>query len=468
MTDPGDVDVVSGGRDDTSGRERPFWSWADSPGAERWRGLPPRTRSIALTVGIALLALAGFGVQSYVQRPPDVPRLTFRAVPINDGDAGAPLGAPSLAADATIVQVQLTLEPTRSGSAQATVTRLVGPGIATAPVIPALRSGARSQSTSVNAVVDCNRLTFPLGPDTFRAHVAVSDGARSTEADTALGAAGRIFADQVTGLCSAHLAASNLMVNEVSGRVDPTTPQVDLALSVVNTGAVAGWVRLTPHDDASQSATAVDSPVPAGNSVVVHTHLTLRRCPSWDQTRLPPDTAETPLALLATVGPDRAPGPGDLAGPWAFGPLPVSPAAAAGLKDLMVEACGGVASPVLLSQQPHASFDHTTRVLTTKLDTYLPQGVVHRVRFLRSDSTDYPQLDPLLDHAWITPDVSGVATATISFRVPPGISCFGGGPTITLDVEVDVGQGAHRRTAVFTLFSETFLVPDDLAVACQS
>jgi len=468
MTDSGDVDVVSGGRDDTRGRERPIRSWADSPAADRWRRLPPRTRSIALTAGVALLALGAFGVQSYVQRPPDVPRLSFRAVPINDGDAGAPLGAPSLAADATIVQVQLTLEPTRTGSAQATVTGLVGRGITTAPVIPALRSGARSQSTPVNAVVDCNRLTFPLGPDTFRAHVAVSDGARSTEADTGLGAAGRVFADQVTGLCSAHLAASNLEVGQVSGRVDPTKPQVDLSLSIVNLGAVAGWVRLTPDVGAAQAATAVDAPVPASGSVVVHTHLTLRRCPSWDQTRLPPDTTQTPLVLLATVGPDRAPGPGALSAPWAFGPLPISPDAAAGLKDLMVQACGGIASPVLLSQQPHATFDHTTRVLTAKLDAYLPGGLVRRVRFLRSDSTDYPQLDPLLDHAWITPDVSGVASSTISFRVPPGISCFGGGPTITLDLEVDVGEGEHRRTAVFTLFSETFLIPGDLAVACQS
>ena len=468
MTDSGDVDVVSGGRDDTRGRERPIRSWADSPAADRWRRLPPRTRSIALTAGVALLALGAFGVQSYVQRPPDVPRLSFRAVPINDGDAGAPLGAPSLAADATIVQVALTLEPTRRGSGQATVTRLVGPGIITAPVLPALRSGAQSQSTSVNAVVDCNRLTFPLGPDTFRAHVAVSDGARSTEADTGLGTAGRVFADQVTGLCSAHLAASYLEVGQVSGRVDPKKPQVDLTLSVINTGAAPGWVRLTPHDDATQSSSAVDAPVPAGGSVVVHTRLTLRRCPSWDQTRLPPDTTETPLALLATVGPSRAPGSGALAGPWAFGPLPVSPDAAVGLKDLMVQACGGVASPVLLSQQPRATFDRTTRVLTTKLDAYLPGGLVRRVRFLRSDSTDYPQLDPLLDHAWITPDVTGVATSTISFGVPLGISCFGGGPTITLDLEVDVGQGAHRRTAVFTLFSETFLSPGDLAMACLS
>ncbi len=461
-----DEDVLTSGRAEPPGgrRARPpvFGGWA-----RRWNRLPPGTRRAASGAGIALVVLTAFGIQSYAQRPPTIPALSFTATALDDGGASMQLGAPSIAADATIVQLQLTVAAT-PGVTSTTITRLTGLGIGAAPIVPVLRTGDRARTTQVNVVVDCTLLTLPAQPADVRAHIEVTDGGRSAERDIGLGAAGAVWADEVTRLCSAHLAARALSVTSVTGVVDPHRPELDLVLNVSNSGRAPGWLRLPAVEDVDEVATAIEAAAPASQTTSVRTHLVLRRCPSWDQTRLPPDTSQTPFGLLATVGPDRAPPATDRPDPWLFGPIPLAPDAAATLKDLMVRACGGVASPVLLSEQPHASFDPVTRTLTTRLDAYLPPGHVRQVRFLPSASTAYPPLRPQLDGRWVVPDAAGVASATLSFHVPEGTLCFGGGPTLSLDLEALVPESGQERRVFFTLYSETFLVNRDLAVACQS
>ncbi len=145
----------------------------------------------------------------------------------------------------------------------------------------------------------------------------------------------------------------------------------------------------------------------------------------------------------------------------------LSPAVAQHLQDVLVQACGGVASPVMLTEQGSSRYDTKSRVLTSKVLVDLPPGVVGAVELLPGSDPGSGIVPLFTSSPWLIPDRSGQVGWQVRFSVPADVACLGGGPYLTLItlLRVPTPDGT-TRVASFQLYAETMLPQRELDAAC--
>jgi hypothetical protein len=454
------------------GPERP----AESSGrlaVAGWLGLRGfvQTHRRPVAWAVAGLAVAGWvGLRWYGDRPPPTPDVLVSAdrsadsVPLwSVGGDGRPGSAVTLS-----VAAQLSLPDPRPGDPAVTAIGLAGPGLTSPGVFPHRALGRVPRDFDLTGQVDCDKVPIPLPPSAYQVKLAFADGSRTTLATVPLRAASAAVSRRITYGCSTWLAARDLTVTAVRSTVDPRQPHVDLTLTVTNRGNRDGLLWLGDLTGTGIRTAPLQRVVPAHRATTVALAVDMATCPSWSQTGRPVTATDTPVPLLAAVGVTQ-PLPAD-AVPLSQGPTGVvlTPVVAGQLQDAMVAACGGVATPVLLTQPGSSRYDAKSRVLTTRVLVDLPPGVVGSVRF-RAVADSGSGIVPLFSSSpWLVPDHSGQAGRTVRFSVPSDVICLGGGPYVAMDVLLNVpGADGTTRSVTFQLFAETLLPQDELNAACD-
>jgi len=197
--------------------------------------------------------------------------------------------------------------------------------------------------------------------------------------------------------------------------------------------------------------------------VSVPLSVDLTTCYQWPATGAPATAGETPLGLLGAAGIDTPLSPNDLPPSQGDIGVPLAPAVAGQLRDVLVAACGGIASPALLTSPGRTAYDAATHVLTTHVFVDLPPGLPLEARFLPPAAGQSNLRSLFGPTPWLRPDYSGQLGYTLRFAVPPDVPCLGGDPFVTLDVEAQVGQ----RVVLFTLAAEVLLPPAQVQAACN-
>ncbi len=425
----------------------------------------------ATTWGAVALAVVGWlGVRWYGDRPPVAPPVQVTAdrsadsVPLwSAGRDGRPAGPVTLS-----VATTLSAPDVRAGDAQVSALGLAGPGLSAPGVFPHRTLSHDPVDFDLTGQVACDKVPIPVPASAYQVQLQVRDGTRTSLATVPLRTAEAAVSRRVTYGCSTWLAARDLTVTGVRAVVDPVATRVALTLTVANRGGRDGLVWLGDTAGTGLRVTVVNRRVPAHSTVTVELAVALDLCPSWGQTGRPVTATDTPLPLLGAIGVTQ-PLPDD-AVPLSQGPIGVvlAPTAAAQLQDALVQACGGVASPVLLTAPGSSGYDARTRVLTARVLADLPPGQVRSVRFGASADPGSGITALFVPSPWLVPDRSGQAGWTVRFAVPPDVACLGGGPYLAMDVWTKVQTpGGSVRVAQFRLYAETLLPQAQLDAACS-
>ncbi len=420
-----------------------------------------------LTAGVVVAAF--LGLRWYGDRPPVAPAVlvaqdrSAESVPLWSADIEGRPGSPVTLS----VSARLSTPDRHPGDPQVSAAGLAGPGVSAPGVFPHTAIGTRPQVFDLTGQVACDQVPIPLPRTAFLVQLLVRDGSRTGTATVPLQDSEDAVRQRVTYGCSTWLAARDLTVTAVSAQVDPDRPHVDLTMTVANRGARSGLVWIGDVSGTGVRMPALQRVVPAHRTVTLALPVDLDTCPSWNQLRLPETAADTPVPLLGGIG-ITEPLPAD-AVPLSQGPtgVPLTPAVAQQLQDALVQACGGVASPVLLTEKGTSRYDLKSRVLSTKVLVDLPPGVVGSVRFIAAAGQDTGMVPLFTASPWLVPDQSGQAGWPVRFSVPPDVACPGGGPYVALDVllRVQTADGT-TRVASFQLYAETLLPQRELDAAC--
>jgi hypothetical protein len=458
---PGDeepsLEVLAGGRERGSGRP------SSSPWRRRWGRLTRRQQRLVST-GVLVVVAAATATYAYERtRPPGLPPVSVasdrptESVPLwSAGQDGRPVAPVTLS-----VSAQLSA-PGGPRAAEVFPVGLAGPGVHDPGAFPRHALGRTPTDIELTAQVDCDQVPIPVPQDAYAIRLRVVDGARTAGATTPLGPSEPELRRRVTLGCATWLGARDLTITAVRATVDPTQPHVDLVLDVRNAGSRSAVVWTGGDVGGGTRVTDVRAVLPARSSVSVPVSVDLPTCFQWPDAGSPATAGETPLGLLGAVGVDTPLSPTELPPSQGDIGVPLAPAVAVQLRAALVAACGGIASPVLLTSPTRTTYDADTHLLTAHIVADLPPGLPVEARFLPAGAGQ-TDLRPLFGPTpWLHPDYSGQLGYTVRFAVPPDVPCLGGGPFVTLDVEARVGQ----RVVRFTLAAEVLLPEREIEAAC--
>jgi hypothetical protein len=413
-------------------------------------------------------------VQWYDGRTPVAPPISIRADRSADSQ---PLWSPGIdgrpAAPVTLsVAADLSLKNRSTASSQVTPLGLSGPGLSNPGVFPHMAVGTRPQSFDLTGQVNCDRVSLPVSATAYSMRVLVRSGAQSTTTDMALPLAGSALAQRVTYGCSTWLATRDLTVSAIEATVDPTRPHIDLSVRISNDGSHDALVWLPATQDIGVHVSDVVLSVPAHATAQAAVSLDLDSCWSWDATSAPLTTADTPLPLLGGVGLAQPLAPDAMPTVQGLNGLVLGPDVAATLQQLLVEACGGVATPELATGVHSSRYVVPTQTLTTTAITDVPTAV-ERLRFVPISDPRYngpasPRYGP---SPWLTPDADGRVSWPLTYSITPNIVCITGGGAVWVSTEIEAqvrNDAPAVRVVTFRLAAEALLPSPQIRAACDA
>ena len=440
----------------------------------------PRTAIVGVVVVVA--GIAGI---VYLRSGPVVPTIGVEVTPLDLGvEAGnavwlaGPDSRPT-GGVAILSQIVLGLDPGTKGAV--TVLGLAGPGVQAGRVHSVSVPVGPKTSITLTTEVDCTKVTLPARAGDYAMQVQVRDGNRQVEGLAAVNPLASTFVSDLNASCGAWLARQDLTVTQVTAKVAPIEPQVDLTLTIRNSGAGDAALGISKRYGSVGLITlaAGEQSVPAHAQVQVHLHTDLSTC---DYLPDPPSnssgnvigTSSDYLGLVAIKGvrPPLVDDAVDRPRQDGSGPTGVvmSADAVSAVSAALRTACADLGPFVTLIAAGGFKVDAATRLLTVHV---VIDGTGSRVTDLSLVSDDIgtgdaTQFSPLWKNInGLVPDRTGQVSATLRYHLPAGSSCPSDGaylPGFSVYAHVPVPGGV--RTLRFTQFVNPADSPQAMAELC--
>jgi hypothetical protein len=424
---------------------------------------------------LAVVVLVGATVGVLKLRGPAPPDLgSVTAAPANVDESQQPLfqidrpGPSSSGAGVHLSLPTLLADPARRGDSPQTLPlRIEGPGIERSSAFPSITLGPIPTQVEFSGDVDCDQVQLPVDVSKYSLVLRSVEAQQSVDVRVPLGGSAALFDRAVTSGCSSWLAARDLAVTRVVATVDPVRPHVDLKLLVENSGT-RDAVLWTPDPTGSGTqVTSVIASIHGGAVFELSVAVDLATCQVWPDPQTEILGTDVPVGLRGAVGLDSRPAAGLGDGPLdpPYGVRFTSEASQA-IRQALVTACGGIATPVILSPATGgATYDPKTQMLTAQIDVDMPPRIPMSLQLGASDVEGAPKPVPA-QTGWLTPDASGQVRTTLRFSMPRDALCFEGGPYLVLALTARVPEGSVVRTVHFELSAQTYLSESQRTAAC--
>jgi hypothetical protein len=467
--------VIAGGRDE------PLVGAA-------WRRLREHPRLSTLLV-VAALAAVGPATVRAIHGPglPGVVVLrSVPAIPAQDAWQAADDGRP--AGTSVVVTVSVAVQVVDPADADTTVIGIAGPGVVRADN-SAARLSTHDDVTVIllRPVVDCSRLPTTIRPGVYGLRVLAGPRSPARSGVVAAGRSGEQWAATIGLACSSWSARRDLTVTAVTARVHPTLPQVDLDLTVTNTGpSQASLSVAAPSYPYLEVSGGLPLRVPAHGAATAAIRVTLERCdPALGRLSgavpwISP-TMSTLIDLVALAGPvSDAPTPSPTDAPDAStygagegrGPTGVvlTAEAATALSGALSAACGGLGPLVPIIEPGTVRYDPAAGLLTVPLLLDVTPGRVRALTLRTDPSTpDAGGYRPLwTETGELIPDRTGQVRTVLRYGVPASAPCFEqGGYLPGFVATLRVPDAAGERSLRFSGFVDVGQDPGAVSTLCR-
>ena len=420
---------------------------------------------LAVPVALAVVVGGAIVVRANAPTPLRTPRLvTASAIGIADLSpdeapwTAGPGGRPGPVVITT--PVHLRFEPvdgttvTVLGMDGAGLSPVEGPGAHVDPTVGPF-------TTYLGTRVACDTAITPTN-NTLR--IRVSDGTREAVRRVAAPQLGAAVARQVRTACASWLARRDLTVTDLSARVDPRRPKVNIGVTIVNAGArdaTAALALPTAYDSSTISATPTGPlTIPAHGSAQLSLAVGLGSC---DEVAVQPSatasgTSDTQpvLRLFSNIG---APVGADAGQAFYSGGGPtgivLAPDAGRRLDSALRQACGDLTGFAALIAPHGVTYAPATRRLSIRLQLDGTPGKVGSLTLVSDRANGFPEtFTPLWrTRTGLVPDATGQATTTLVFRARRADVCTHGAVTIPgFSIVARVPTATATRTLHFVGF----------------
>jgi hypothetical protein len=352
------------------------------------------------------------------------------------------------------------------------VVGMAGPGV-TRNLAPPVQLPADGRAVDVLVVtqLDCRQVPAAVADDAFRLRIEGRQGSRTRSGLVSGGSSGRRWADAVQLACGSWTARRDLTVSALTARADPVQPNVEVTLTVGNTGPRDATVTADPASgEHGVELHGLPIRVPAHGSATATISVLLQRCDIVDDQGAPDHPALSSmidLVALAGAAPtsgSEPPQPGEGSEPT--GVVLADPVGRA-LADALGQACGGLDPLAVLVPSGGVRYDAGTRDLDVQVVIDVPPG---RVRALSLTPVPVPSDDRALHRPlWtstpeLVPDSTGQVRTTLPYHSADAGPCpVIGGYLPAVVATLHVPGAAGERVLRYSLFID--ITEDRKAVA---